>query len=229
MLETAAGAGQAHRHAWRRRLPVGRPRLQAEARGEVPLHGFLDRRAAARDVRGRGRDQPAAGAGDLSRRRAGARRVGDRRLAGRDAPLRRGRPARPHGRARRADAGADGGAGRAHRALPRRPRADPRRLRPARRLSPFGRGRHPPDARAGRRGSIRRPARRWPRRCRAALEPFIDLVARRRRGGRDPALPWRPASAQHRAARRASRCRSTPSSSPSASPISTCSTTCRSP
>ena len=58
----APGAGQAHRHAWRRGLPVGRPRLQAEARGEVPLHGFLDRRAAPRHVRGRGRDQPAAGA-----------------------------------------------------------------------------------------------------------------------------------------------------------------------
>ena len=222
----AAGAGQADRHAWRRRLPVGRPGLQAEARGEVPLHGFLDRRAAARHVRGRGRHQPAAGAGDLSWRGAGGQRLG-----GRDAPLRRGRPARPHGRARDADAGDHGGARRAHRALSRWPRADPRWLRAARRLSPFGRGRHPPDARAGRAARSYRPARHWRRRC-------------RRRSSRT-SISWRAGSTPARSAAvtatctcatsccsqirtGASRCRSMPSSSPSASPTSTCSTTCRS-
>ena len=165
-LEKRAGAGQAHRHARRRGLPVRRPRLQAEARGEVPLHGFLDRRAPRAPC---ARPRSRSTAGWRPRSISASRRCRPdpaSRLGRRDAPVRRGRPARPHGRARPAHAGADGVARRPHRALPRQPGADPRRLRPARRLSPFGRGRHPPDARAGRAARSRRPARRWPRRCR---------------------------------------------------------------
>ena len=64
-------------------------------------------------------------------------------------------------------------------ALPRRAAADPRRLLPARRLPPFGRRRHPPDARAGRAARSARPARRWPRPCRRRWSRFVDLVARR--------------------------------------------------
>ena len=145
-------------------------------------------------VSARPRRQTGAGRG----RRSGRRR---HRLAGRHAPLRRGRPARPHGRARRADAGADGGAGRPRRRLPRRPgaghAASPGPTTIAARWRPT-------SASCASRaiGSTRRPPRRWPTALPGALEPFVDLVARRAGGRRGAALPWRSASAQHRADRR---------------------------
>ena len=63
-------------------------------------------------------------------------------------------------------------------ALPRRPRADYAASPGPTTIASRWR---PTYARCASRaiGSIRRPPRRWPQRCPAALEPFVDLVARR--------------------------------------------------
>ena len=193
-----------------------RARLQAEARGEVSLHGFLDRGPARRDVRRRDRHQPAARrrrsisasrrscAAMASWRWARSARASDdavdwlvvmRRfdeeglldrmaargaltpelmaaLGARIAQL----PRRLAGRSRRASARPDD--------YRHSVAADVRQMREA------GERLDPPTSEA--------LAEAMPRGARAVRRSG----GAPRRGGRDPALPWRPASAQHRAAGR---------------------------